>query len=58
MAPHSLRAQYTLALLALALLFAAGGATAVYALRCANNATRQLTLERLMLMQAGEDMLQ
>ncbi|MEB0119841.1 EAL domain-containing protein [Pseudomonas sp. CCI1.2] len=58
LAPQSLRAQFTLALLALALLIAAGGATAVYALRSANNATRQLTQERLMHMQAGQDMLQ
>lgn len=56
--PQSLRAQFSLALLALALLILAGGATAVYALRSANNATRQLTQERLMHMQAGQDMLQ
>ncbi|WP_260958691.1 EAL domain-containing protein [Pseudomonas citri] len=56
--PQSLRAQFTLAFLALALLILAGGATAVYALRSSNNATRQLTDERLVRMQDGQDMVQ
>lgn len=56
--PQSLRAQFILAFLALALLILAGGATAVYALRTSNNATRELTKERLVRMQAGQDMLQ
>lgn len=56
--PQSLRAQFTLAFLTLALLILAGGATAVYALRTSNNATRQLTDERLVRMQNGQDMLQ
>lgn len=56
--PQSLRAQFTLAFMALALLILAGGATAVYALRTSNSATRQLTDERLVRMQDGQDMLQ
>jgi diguanylate cyclase (GGDEF)-like protein len=56
--PHSIRAQFTLAFLTLALLILAGGATAVYALRTSNSATRQLTDERLVRMQNGQDMLQ
>ncbi|WP_150807509.1 EAL domain-containing protein [Pseudomonas fluorescens] len=56
--PQSLRAQFTLAFLALALLILAGGATAVYALRTSNSATRQLTDERLVRMQYGQDMVQ
>jgi diguanylate cyclase (GGDEF)-like protein len=56
--PQSLRAQFTLAFLALALLILAGGATAVYALRTSNSATRQLTDERLVRMQYGQDILQ
>ncbi|MBK5417565.1 EAL domain-containing protein [Pseudomonas sp. TH31] len=56
--PQSLRAQFTLAFLTLALLILAGGATAVYALRASNSATRQLTDERLVRMQNGQDMLQ
>lgn len=56
--PQSLRAQFTLAFLTLALLILAGGATAVYALRTSNSATRQLTDERLVRMQNGQDMLQ
>lgn len=56
--PHSLRAQFILVFLALALLILAGGATAVYALRTSNNATRELTKEQLVRMQAGQDMLQ
>lgn len=55
--PQSLRAQFTLAFLTLALLILAGGATAVYALRTSNSATRQLTDERLVRMQNGQDML-
>ncbi|MFW0756652.1 EAL domain-containing protein [Pseudomonas sp. H11T01] len=55
--PQSLRAQFTLAFLALALLILAGGATAVYALRTSNSATRQLTDERLVRMQYGQDIL-
>lgn len=56
--PQSLRAQFALAFVALALLILAGGATAVYALRSSNNATRQLTDERLVRMQNGQDMVQ
>lgn len=56
--PQSLRAQFTLAFLTLALLILAGGATAVYALRTSNSATRQLTDERLVRMQNGQDMVQ
>ncbi|WP_212801094.1 EAL domain-containing protein [Pseudomonas sp. St290] len=56
--PQSLRAQFTLAFLTLALLILAGGATAVYALRTSNSATRQLTDERLVRMQDGQDMAQ
>lgn len=56
--PQSLRAQFTVAFLTLALLILAGGATAVYALRTSNNATRQLTDERLVRMQNGQDMVQ
>lgn len=56
--PQSLRAQFTLAFLTLALLILASGTTAVYALRTSNNATRQLTDERLVRMQNGQDMLQ
>jgi diguanylate cyclase (GGDEF)-like protein len=56
--PHSIRAQFTLAFLTLALLILAGGATAVYALRTSNSAIRQLTDERLVRMQNGQDMLQ
>ena len=56
--PQSLRAQFTLAFLTLALLILASGATAVYALRTSNNGTRQLTEERLVRMQNGQDMLQ
>ncbi|MCL6701639.1 EAL domain-containing protein [Pseudomonas sp. T1.Ur] len=56
--PQSLRAQFALAFVALALLILAGGATAVYALRSSNNATRQLTDERLVRMQYGQDMVQ
>ncbi|KJZ63182.1 EAL domain-containing protein [Pseudomonas fluorescens] len=56
--PQSLRAQFTLAFLTLALLILASGATAVYALRTSNSATRQLTDERLVGMQDGQDMLQ
>ncbi len=56
--PQSLRAQFTLAFLTLALLILASGATAVYALRTSNSATRQLADERLVRMQDGQDMLQ
>ncbi|MGV8916607.1 MAG: EAL domain-containing protein [Pseudomonas sp.] len=56
--PQTLRTQFTLAFLALALLILAGGITAVVSLRAANDATRQLAEERLVRMQAGQDMLQ
>ncbi|MDB5982920.1 MAG: hypothetical protein JWQ69_3935 [Pseudomonas sp.] len=56
--PQSLRAQFSLAFIALALLILAGGVTAVYALRTSNNATRHLVQAQLMRMQAGQDMLQ
>jgi diguanylate cyclase (GGDEF)-like protein len=56
--PQSLRAQFTLVVLVLATLILAGGATAVYALRNANTATRQLAQERLVHLQARQDVLQ
>lgn len=56
--PQSLRAQFSLAFIALALLIFAGGITAIYALRTSNNATRHLVQAQLMRMQAGQDMLQ
>lgn len=56
--PKSLRGQFAVSLSALALLIVASGATAVYALRASENATRQLAQEHLTRMQDGQDMLQ
>jgi signal transduction histidine kinase/DNA-binding response OmpR family regulator len=54
--PHSLRGQFTLAFAALALLMAASGIVAIYALRTSTEATRELSQERLVRMQNAQDM--
>ncbi|HJV95643.1 MAG TPA: PAS domain S-box protein, partial [Albitalea sp.] len=56
--PHSLRAQFAVALLAMALLIVAGGATAVYALHATSTAARQFSEERLARMQNALDLQQ
>ena len=58
LSPHSLRGQFAVSLSALALLIVASGATAAYALRSSEAATRQLAQERLVRVQDGQDMLQ
>jgi PAS domain S-box-containing protein len=56
--PHSLRAQFAVALLAMGLLVVAGGATAVYALRATSSAAREFSQQRLLLMQSALDLQQ
>jgi PAS domain S-box-containing protein len=56
--PHSLRAQFTVALFTMAMLIVAGGATAVYALHATSSAARQFSQERLALMQTAQDLQQ
>ncbi len=56
--PRSLRLQFTLALLIVAVLIVAGGLTAVYALRMFANTAQQLAGERLAQMQTAQDLLQ
>ncbi len=56
--PHSLRAQFAVALFTMAILIVAGGATAVYALLATSSAARQFSQERLALMQAAQDLQQ
>ena len=56
--PHSLRAQFAVALLAMALLIVAGGVTAVFALHATSNAARQFSQERLARMQTAQDLQQ
>src|SRR5688572_2980489 len=54
--PHSLRAQFAVALLAMALLIVAGGATAVFALHATSNAARQFSQERLARLQTAQEL--
>jgi signal transduction histidine kinase/DNA-binding response OmpR family regulator len=54
--PQSLRGQFALALGALALLMAASGIVAIYALRTSTAAIRELSQERLVRMQDAQDM--
>jgi hypothetical protein len=56
--PQSLRRQFFVALSALALLAVAGGLVALYALRVAVNSTQQLAGERLVQMQASQELVQ
>jgi PAS domain S-box-containing protein len=56
--PHSLRAQFAVALLTMAMLIVAGGATAVYALHATSSAARQFSQERLALVQTAQDLQQ
>ena len=56
--PHSLRGQFAAALLTMALLIVAGGATAVFALHSASSAARQFSQDRLALVQAAQDLQQ
>jgi PAS domain S-box-containing protein len=56
--PHSLRAQFAVALFAMAVLIVAGGATAVIALHATSNAARQFSQERLARMQNAQDLQQ
>jgi hypothetical protein len=56
--PHSLRAQFAVALLTMAVLIVAGGATAVYALHATSSAARQFSQERLALVQTAQDLQQ
>jgi len=56
--PHSLRRQFLLAIAALTLLILAGGMTAVYALRTSAATIRSLAEERLVRMQAAQDLVQ
>jgi signal transduction histidine kinase len=56
--PQSLRQQFFLALSALALLAVAGGLVALYALRVVIDSTQQLVGERLVQMQASQELVQ
>ncbi|HUG22916.1 ATP-binding protein [Piscinibacter sp.] len=56
--PHSLRAQFAVALFAMGVLVVAGGATAVYALYTTSSAAREFSQERLALMQSAQDLQQ
>lgn len=56
--PHSLRAQFAAALVTMALLIVAGGATAVVALHATSSAARQFSQQRLALMQTAQDLQQ
>jgi signal transduction histidine kinase/CheY-like chemotaxis protein len=54
--PRSLRAQFAVALVTMASLIVAGGATAVFALQATSNAARQASQERLERMQIAHDL--
>jgi PAS domain S-box-containing protein len=56
--PHSLRAQFAVALSAMGLLIVAGGATAVYALYSTGSATRKFSEEQLERIQNAHDLQQ
>lgn len=56
--PRSLRQQFTLALLIVAVLIVAGGLIAVYALRMFANTAQELAGERLAQMQTAQDLFQ
>jgi PAS domain S-box-containing protein len=56
--PHSLRGQFTAALAAMGVFVVVGGATAVYALRSTGEAARQVSQERLALMESAQDLQQ
>lgn len=56
--PRSLRWQFTLAAVVLALLIATGGMTALYALRVVTGATRSLATDELVRMQAARDLVE
>jgi PAS domain S-box-containing protein len=56
--PHSLRAQFAVALSAMGLLIVAGGATAVYALHATGNAARQFSEEQIERVQNTQDLQQ
>jgi PAS domain S-box-containing protein len=56
--PRSLRAQFAVALVAMASLIVAGGATAVFALHATSTAARQASQERLERMQTAQDLQQ
>jgi len=56
--PRSLRGQFAAALLAMGALVVAGGATAVYALRSTGEAARQVSQERLALVEAAQELQQ
>lgn len=54
--PHSLRAQFGVALFAMGLLVAAGGVTAVYALYTTSEAAQVVSRERLALLEVGHEL--
>ncbi len=56
--PHSLRAQFAVALFAMAVLIIVGGGTAVFALHATSSAARQFSQERLARMQNAQDLQQ
>ena len=56
--PHTLTAQFALAVLALALLIVAGGATSIYALSGSTDAVRALSEQRLARLQDAQDLVQ
>ncbi|WP_374565981.1 ATP-binding protein [Ideonella sp.] len=56
--PHSLRGQFTAALVAMGALVVVGGATAVYALRSTGEAARQVSQERLQLVETAQELQQ
>ena len=56
--PRSLRGQFAAALAAVAVMVVLGGATAVYALRSTGDAARQVSQDRLALVEAAQDLQQ
>mgnify|MGYP005753258133 CR=1 FL=1 len=56
--PHSLRAQFAVALFGMGLLVVAGGATAVYALYTTGEAAQVVSRERLALLEVGQELQQ
>ncbi|HEX5682808.1 MAG TPA: ATP-binding protein [Ideonella sp.] len=56
--PHSLQGQFAAALMAMGALVVAGGVTAVYALRATGDAARQVSQERLALVEVAQDLQQ
>ena len=54
--PHSLRGQFAAALVAMGALVVAGGVTAVYALRSTGDAAREVSQERLALVETAQEL--